>query len=347
MSRDKTIVPTGMTDWPRYKALDSVQRLVYHQLWTSREMMSIGVGLVSHAKLADGASQAITAIPGILDFISQKRLIEYDPSTGEVFVVDWFRFHTFRGVGLKIALKELERIESKAIRRAVLKAIMANKNCGIDLEKNDLNKKEIDEKADFPEKSGTCSANTNTNNNINTNTPARSAVTTPEGVGECVNQKNKVEPPFPGDLIDTWNAIISKVPKSRRPTLKKLVASVRLSNVQPLSPRDWEALFEKLALADDQVAFLKGVQKRGGWDPRALADLARPGETYQQLRQRISSREGQTPPLAAPPASASPTPPPPPRHEKRGEHEKNRARQALHGIHDALKGRALSKGAVA
>lgn len=177
MSRDKTIVPTGIFDWPRFKTLDTVQRLVYMQLWASRDMMSIGVGLVSHAKLADGSSQAISAIPGILDFISQKGLIDYDSITGEVFIVDWFRFHVFRGVGVKIVEKELQKIESKAIRRGVIKAVKANKNCGINLEKNDLNKSEIDEKDDFPEKSSTCSANTNINNNINNTHPA------PEGAG--------------------------------------------------------------------------------------------------------------------------------------------------------------------
>jgi len=126
--------------------------------------------------------------------------------------------------------------------------------------------------------------------------PEGAGGTPPEGGGESIDKINQAgeKPPFPVEMMGVWKGIISKVPKSRRPTLKKLVSGVRLSNAQPLSPRDWGALFEKLALADDQVAFLKGVQKRGGWDPRSIADLARPGETYRQVRQRISLREGQT-----------------------------------------------------
>jgi len=117
---------------------------------------------------------------------------------------------------------------------------------------------------------------------------------TPEALQQPVRRAGENNSPFPDRLMPLWNAIISKVPKSRHPMLKKLVASVRLSNRQPLSPRDWEVMFEKLFAADDQVAFLKGIQKRGGWDPRSIADLARPGETYRQVRQRISLREGQT-----------------------------------------------------
>lgn len=153
--------------------------------------------------------------------------------------------------------------------------------------------------------------------------PEGAGGTPPEGGGESVNQVQDDEiqdldesqqpvrrasgsgnnPPFPDRLVPLWNAIRSKARNSRHKTLKALLENLKRKDGQPLSEADWERLLSYLHdHADDPVAYIKGVGRRGGWDSRALADLANPGETYKQLRQRISSTDGQTPPLAAPDA---------------------------------------------
>lgn len=114
---------------------------------------------------------------------------------------------------------------------------------------------------------------------------------TPEALQQPVRRAGENNSPFPDRLMPLWNAIRSKVPNSRHKTLKALLENLKRKDGQPLSEADWERLLSYLHdHADDPVAYIKGVGRRGGWDPRSLADEARPGETAQEVMRRLQTR---------------------------------------------------------
>lgn len=123
MTRERTIVPTTLLDWPRVAPLLPELKLILSYLWAGRYTNSIGVAMQFPLRPA-AATLGLdpSALATGLGTLNTEKLVYWDRELGEVFVCDWFRFHTFGGVGIAIAQREFRAVQSKYIREALLHA---------------------------------------------------------------------------------------------------------------------------------------------------------------------------------------------------------------------------------
>ncbi len=119
--RDKTIIPTNLLDWPRCRRLLPEQRLMLLWLWSCQYMTSAGVGFIPIPAAAATLGLDPQALDGGLDTLKNAQLIARDHETGEVFILDWFRFHTFRqGVPARAAQAAIDKVQSASLKVLIL-----------------------------------------------------------------------------------------------------------------------------------------------------------------------------------------------------------------------------------
>ena len=94
--RDRTIIPTNLLDWPRCSTLLPDQKLIIHWLWACPYFSCAGAGLLPINAAAATLGLDAQALAGGLKTLVAAQLIEIDIATGEVAVLDWFRFHSFK-----------------------------------------------------------------------------------------------------------------------------------------------------------------------------------------------------------------------------------------------------------
>lgn len=120
MSRDRSIVPTNLLDWPRVSALLPDQRLILLWLWASPHMSCAGAGFLPLKPSAASLGLDPDALAGGLKTLHADGLIKMDEATGEVFIVDWFRFHTFKnGVGKNALVSAINKVLSESIKNEI------------------------------------------------------------------------------------------------------------------------------------------------------------------------------------------------------------------------------------
>lgn len=121
MSRDRTIVPTNLLDWPRVCNLLPEVKFILQTLWAFKDLSCVGAGFVAIGPFASTLSLKPEAALSGLKMLVDAQLIMLDEGTSEVFVLDWFRFHQFKNpVALKMFAAAVEKIQSPSIRMAVL-----------------------------------------------------------------------------------------------------------------------------------------------------------------------------------------------------------------------------------
>lgn len=121
--RESSLMPTTLLDWPRVAPLLPEQKLILGLgLWGGRYTNSVGVATLPAKPLAATLGLDRAALLTGIRTLVQANLLLFDEDTYEVWVRDWFRFHKFRGPGVKIAKREIERISSPKIRVAVEQA---------------------------------------------------------------------------------------------------------------------------------------------------------------------------------------------------------------------------------
>lgn len=120
--RDRSVIPTNLPDWPRVSGLLPEQKLILGLgFWGGRYTNSIGIATVPLRPLAASLGLDPAALQIGIKTLCTEQLLLGDWQTYEFFIRDWFRFHTFRGVGIVIAKKEVEKIASRELVAAVLK----------------------------------------------------------------------------------------------------------------------------------------------------------------------------------------------------------------------------------
>lgn len=118
--RDRSIVPTNILNWPRCRALMPEQKLILIYLWASPDISCAGAGLIPLAPTAATLGFSAAALETGLENLRDAGLLSIDKETGEVFIKDWFRFHTFKNEkALQILDSAIKKIESGIIKRAV------------------------------------------------------------------------------------------------------------------------------------------------------------------------------------------------------------------------------------
>ena len=124
--REKSFVPTNL--FTSHKLADALPevKLVAASIWISPHLSCVGVGEIPLAPLAATVGLAKEQTATALRLLEQAEAIAMDPETGEIFILDWFRFNTFKkGVAAEIARKQIEKIKSERI-----KALVAEKSKG-------------------------------------------------------------------------------------------------------------------------------------------------------------------------------------------------------------------------
>lgn len=121
--RDRSIIPTNLADWPRVAGLLPELKLILAVgFWGGRYTNSIGVASIPIRPLAASLGLDPAALECGIQTLCLKQLLVDDWDAAEFFVCDWFRFHTFKGVGVTIAKGEFAKINSASVRNAVKQA---------------------------------------------------------------------------------------------------------------------------------------------------------------------------------------------------------------------------------
>lgn len=114
--KEKTIVPTTLLDWPKVIDLLPEQKLLLFSLWAGR--YTNGIGIVSNPPLAAMAASVGLSRASLetgLANLHDARCIIWDREADEICIIDWFRFHKFKGVGEQISRREAGKISSSTI----------------------------------------------------------------------------------------------------------------------------------------------------------------------------------------------------------------------------------------
>ncbi len=119
--RDKTILPTNLLDWPRCSGLLPDQKLILLWLWASPYLSSAGVGFIPTKPASATLGLDPAALAGGLRDLAAAGLLELEEETGEVFVLDWFRFHTFKSpVARRAAEVAIAKVQSARLKNVIL-----------------------------------------------------------------------------------------------------------------------------------------------------------------------------------------------------------------------------------
>jgi hypothetical protein len=123
---DARLVPSNLLAWPRVRSLLPDQKLILQTCWATAPSAA-GCWLVDVASFAAHLSLAEAALVAALEDFKRRELIDADPDTGEIFLVDWYRFHTFKTAPRRDLLKnELRKIQSQELKERAEKAAAAH-----------------------------------------------------------------------------------------------------------------------------------------------------------------------------------------------------------------------------
>ncbi len=121
---DARHVPCNLLTWPKLANLLPDQKLIYAYLWFNRFARSSGCYPFPVALAATELSFSPPSLLEALREFVRRELVQMDESTGEIFVLDWFRFNTFPpGPRQRVLAADLQRIESPVLRALVEKSI--------------------------------------------------------------------------------------------------------------------------------------------------------------------------------------------------------------------------------
>lgn len=121
--RDRSITPTNLLDWPGCAGLLPDQKLILLWLWGSPFLSCAGAGLVPINPAAATLGLSPSALTGGLQTLRDTGLISLDEKTGEVFIKDWFRFHTFKSkASIAMLDSAIKKIVSPIVKRLVTMA---------------------------------------------------------------------------------------------------------------------------------------------------------------------------------------------------------------------------------
>ena len=130
MSGDRTIIPTNLMSWPRVENLLPDQKLIIYALWANRFQNCCGCFQLPIAMFSVSVSIKERAVEDALQEFKRRELVDIDDKTGELYVLDWLRFHTFKTPrSLGIYWRQVDRVQSEKLRKVIhRKSAMFNLN---------------------------------------------------------------------------------------------------------------------------------------------------------------------------------------------------------------------------
>lgn len=123
MSVETRPVPVNILRWPKTRDLITQHKFIYVTLYCNADATSCGCYLVGIESLAADMSMTASSLEDALNEFKRRGLIEYDRETGEVFVLDWPRWHNYKTLPALGALQSsIEKIQSRKLWITVKKA---------------------------------------------------------------------------------------------------------------------------------------------------------------------------------------------------------------------------------
>lgn len=104
--------------WPKVRDLLPDQKLIVYHLWATSPSAA-GCYLLDFAAFSAALSVTIPAMEEAMRDFERRRLLAMDQETGEVFLLDWYRFHKFDSLPrrklLEDAVKKIQSIHLKTM----------------------------------------------------------------------------------------------------------------------------------------------------------------------------------------------------------------------------------------
>lgn len=118
--RESSLVPTNLLNWPRVARRLPEEKLILLSLWAAPFMGCAGFGELPLCPFAASIGISPEALEtGIANLVAAGLIIT-DVDTGEVAILDWFRFHHFKTPTSKqILTREIDKIRSGAIKTVI------------------------------------------------------------------------------------------------------------------------------------------------------------------------------------------------------------------------------------
>ncbi len=123
MSVETRPVPCNIMAWPRVRDMITQQKAIYVYLWHCPDSSAGGCFLFSIDRSAADLSMSPNSLDDALDEFVRRKLIVRDKETGELYIVDWPRFHRFSTPAARGALwASIGKIQSINLRDLAEKA---------------------------------------------------------------------------------------------------------------------------------------------------------------------------------------------------------------------------------
>ncbi len=114
-----------------------------------------------------------------------------------------------------------------------------------------------------------------------THEPEAQGAKPPPPAGECVELLFQNH--------EKWPELLRRVKRSSTNYFRFQLSKLTLKGGEALTERDVDAITMYLIQdGHDVIGAVRGILKRGGWDPVSLSDAARPGETAGQAKNRLA-----------------------------------------------------------
>ena len=118
--RESSLVPTNLLDWPRCNNLLPDQRLILLWLWSAPWLSCAGSGAVPIRAAAATLGLSGDALAGGIGDLAKLKLVSMDHETGEMFILDWFRFHKFKTpISLKSLSAAIKKVQSESLKNEI------------------------------------------------------------------------------------------------------------------------------------------------------------------------------------------------------------------------------------
>ena len=140
---DTRPVPVNIMAWPRVRDMITQQKFIYVSLYYNPDTTACGCYLLGVDRLVAEPSMNTARLDDALDEFSRRDLVQRDKATGEVFVVDWPRWHRFDSMPARGALwSSIARIQSRDLWIKVESAYKSIPKPGKGKEKENASSKE-------------------------------------------------------------------------------------------------------------------------------------------------------------------------------------------------------------
>lgn len=120
---ESRLVPRNLMAWPKTRNFLPDQKLIIYHLWATCEQ-ACGCCLLELGKFHGDLSISESALQAAIAGFEASKIVRMDQETGEIFILDWFRFHKFDNpVRKRLLAESIARIQSPRLKSIVEKSM--------------------------------------------------------------------------------------------------------------------------------------------------------------------------------------------------------------------------------